>query len=204
MGLPWCSRDTDTSGIDMKALVIGCAACAFWLGPAMPASAQAMGPAADPVAILVGRLDVERYKATIKGLTQFGDRLEGTDRNRAAIDWIEAQLKSCGCAPERHQYVKMPPAPPQQTAAVKPAPMIASGEVRTAGIAHTNITGLHRGQLLSPSCPPAFGLDGLLTLTRPRSQPTGDTRSRLLSPTTRCSSSTQETQGAPTPPSTGP
>jgi hypothetical protein len=51
-------------------------------------------PPADPIAILVGRLDLERYKATIKGLTRFGDRRQGTDRNRAAIDWIEAQLKS--------------------------------------------------------------------------------------------------------------
>ena len=44
----------------------------------------------DPVKTLVERLDLERYKATIKGLTQFGDRRQGTDRNRAAIDWIEA------------------------------------------------------------------------------------------------------------------
>ncbi len=43
-------------------------------------------PAADPVRVLVGRLDLEAYKATIKGLTKFGDRREGTDRNRAAID----------------------------------------------------------------------------------------------------------------------
>ncbi|HXV15704.1 MAG TPA: M20/M25/M40 family metallo-hydrolase, partial [Gemmatimonadaceae bacterium] len=47
--------------------------------------------------MLVGQLDLERYKATIKGLTQFGDRRQGTARNRAAIDWIEAQLKSYGC-----------------------------------------------------------------------------------------------------------
>ena len=40
------------------------------------------------VKVLVGRLDLERYKATIKGLTQFGDRLQGTDRNKAAVDWI--------------------------------------------------------------------------------------------------------------------
>jgi hypothetical protein len=46
---------------------------------------------------LVGQLDLERYKATIKGLTQFGDRRQGTARNRAAIDWIETQLKSYGC-----------------------------------------------------------------------------------------------------------
>ena len=54
---------------------------------------------------MVGRLDLERYKATIKGLTQFGDRREGTDRNRAAIDWIEAKLKSYGCTnTERIHY----------------------------------------------------------------------------------------------------
>jgi hypothetical protein len=47
---------------------------------------------------MVARLDFEKYKATIKGLTQFGDRRQGTARNRAAVDWIEAQLKSYGCA----------------------------------------------------------------------------------------------------------
>src|SRR3954452_3605973 len=52
----------------------------------------------DPnIKTLVDRLDLEKYKATIKGVTQFGDRRQGTDRNRAAIDWIEAQLKSYGC-----------------------------------------------------------------------------------------------------------
>lgn len=51
----------------------------------------------DPVAVLVGQLDLERYKATIKGLTQFGDRRQGTERNRRALDWIEAQLKAYGC-----------------------------------------------------------------------------------------------------------
>jgi hypothetical protein len=55
----------------------------------------------DPIKTLVGRLDLEKYKATIKGLTQFGDRRQGTDRNRAAVDWIEAQLKSYGCPTER-------------------------------------------------------------------------------------------------------
>jgi hypothetical protein len=46
---------------------------------------------------MAARLDLEKYKATIKGLTQFGDRRQGTARNRAAVDWIEAQLKSFGC-----------------------------------------------------------------------------------------------------------
>src|SRR5229473_5918963 len=61
--------------------------------------------AQDPVKVLVDRLDLEQYKATIKGLTQFGDRREGTERNRNAIDWIEAQLKSYGCTnTERLKY----------------------------------------------------------------------------------------------------
>ncbi|MGQ0642854.1 MAG: M28 family peptidase [Gemmatimonadaceae bacterium] len=54
---------------------------------------------------IVARLDLERYKATITGLTMFGDRRQGTDRNRAAIDWIEQQLKSYGCSnTERIKY----------------------------------------------------------------------------------------------------
>jgi hypothetical protein len=79
------------------------------------AGAQQQAPAAtpeaapDPVKMLVDRLDLERYKATIKGLTQFGDRRQGTDRNRAAVDWIEAQLKSYGCAnTERIKYEYQP------------------------------------------------------------------------------------------------
>jgi hypothetical protein len=65
--------------------------------------------APDPVKTLVERLDLERYKATVKGLTEFGDRRQGTDRNRAAVDWIEAQLKSYGCPTERIKYVYDPP-----------------------------------------------------------------------------------------------
>jgi len=65
----------------------------------------------DPVKTLVGRLDLERYKATIKGLTKFGDRRQGTDRNRAATDWIEAQLQNYGCTnTERIHYEYKPPA----------------------------------------------------------------------------------------------
>src|SRR5437660_11251004 len=81
---------------------------------AMPAVAPAQadsttGP--DPIATLVARLDLEKYKATIKGLTQFGDRRQDTDRNRAAVDWIEAQLKSYGCPTDRiHYEYKAPPA----------------------------------------------------------------------------------------------
>src|SRR6516165_10517149 len=66
----------------------------------------------DPIKIMVDRLDLEKYKATIKGLTQFGDRRQGTERNRKAIDWIEAQLKSYGCTnTERIRYEYNPPPP---------------------------------------------------------------------------------------------
>jgi len=68
-------------------------------GVAAPAAQQD-----DPIKALVDRLDLERYKATIKELTAFGDRREGTDRNRAAIDWIDARLRSYGCATARLQY----------------------------------------------------------------------------------------------------
>ena len=78
------------------------------------ASAQAVAPAEDPVKVLVGRLELEKYKATIKALTQFGDRLQGTDRNKAAIDWIEAQLMSYGCAPQRLRYTYMPAPRPRR------------------------------------------------------------------------------------------
>src|SRR5207247_3514374 len=74
-----------------------------------PMGLPAQSEGDDPVKTLVGRLELEKYKATIKGLTQFGDRRQGTDRNRAAVDWIEAQLKSYGCPTERINYVYDPP-----------------------------------------------------------------------------------------------
>ena len=121
------------------------------LGPHSRALAQTRANAPDdPVKPLVARLDLERYKATIKGLTEFGDRLQGTDRNKAAIDWIEAQLESYGCSPERLHYETQPPRPPTTTRtpapattsanAPKPGP-IASGEVRS-GVGGSRIRGI--------------------------------------------------------------
>jgi hypothetical protein len=105
---------------------------------ALPLRAQAPAPPVDPVQVLVSRLDLESYKATLRALTRFGDRRQGTGRNRAALDWIEAQLTSYGCAAERFNYDYQPPAPRADSAApVAPAPpapprlpVIASGEVR--------------------------------------------------------------------------
>ena len=66
----------------------------------------------DPIAVLVGRLDLDRYKTVIHGLTQFGDRRQGTRRNREAVDWIEAQLEAAGCPAERLHYTYDPPPRP--------------------------------------------------------------------------------------------
>jgi hypothetical protein len=118
----------------------------FAAGAGEAQQAGATAPAAnDPVQTLVGRLDLEKYKATVKGLTQFGDRRQGTKRNRDAVDWIEAQLKSYGCPTERIHYEFNPP-PPQEPASAQeptPSPVIASGEVRT-GVGGSRYRGVTR------------------------------------------------------------
>ena len=78
-------------------------------------SASALAQTNDEeIAEMVSRLDLESYKATIKGLTQFGDRRQGTERNRMAVDWIASQLEAMGCSPERIDYVFDPePRPPR-------------------------------------------------------------------------------------------
>jgi len=68
----------------------------------------------DPIRELVSRLELDSYKDTIRGLTQFGDRRQGTTRNRRAVDWIEEQLEIAGCPTERIEYVFDPePRPPR-------------------------------------------------------------------------------------------
>ena len=98
---------------------------------------QVTAPKPDPaVQTLISRLDLEKYKATIRGLTQFGDRRQGTERNRKAVDWIEAQLKSYGCPTERMTY-EYNPAPAKKGGGgggggqAKQDPIIKSGEVRS-------------------------------------------------------------------------
>jgi len=69
-------------------------------------SAQTANEPSDPVRAVVGRLELERYKAHIKGLTQFGDRMQGTQRNRDAIDWLDKQLQSFGYTNvQRHRFM---------------------------------------------------------------------------------------------------
>src|SRR4026208_1221942 len=76
------------------------AGCGFAVMMSVAAQAQrgaAADTAYDPVRTLVERLDLEKYKNTIKALAQFRHPRQGTKRNRDAVDWIEAQLKSYGC-----------------------------------------------------------------------------------------------------------
>jgi hypothetical protein len=56
------------------------------------------------VLAVVDRLDFESYREIIRGLTQFGDREQGTPRNAAAVDWIEEQLRSWGYETGRIHY----------------------------------------------------------------------------------------------------
>ncbi len=107
--------------------------------PAAPAPAVP-----DPIATLVGRLDLDRYKATILGLTKFGDRRQGTARNRAAIDWIEVQLKSYGCTNTERLHYDYAGPPPRDTTRRAPPPTAitgrASGGGRIRGLrAHTGV-----------------------------------------------------------------
>jgi Peptidase family M28 len=102
------------------------------------APAAAAAKADDPVHTLVSRLDLELYKATVKGLTQFGDRRQGTERNRKAVDWIEAQLKSYGCPTDRLKYEYNAPPPKEgggggggRGPQTPLNPVIASGELRS-------------------------------------------------------------------------
>ena len=76
---------------------------------ASQASAQEPEETADPVAELVARLTLDNYKATLKGLTQFGDRRQGTQRNRDAVDWIESTLQDFGCTATERVFYTFPP-----------------------------------------------------------------------------------------------
>ena len=101
-------------------------------------------PSDDPTRALVGRLDLERYKATLKGLGQFGDRQQGTERNRAAVDWIETQLRNYGCPTERIKYTYNSPGLPRDqepAAGHVPGTVIPSGEM-VMGLGGARIRGI--------------------------------------------------------------
>ncbi len=94
-------------------IVMVCGFLSISISPASTSFAQQVET--DPVRVLVDRLDLESYKSTLKGLTQFGDRRQGTTRNRDSLDWIEQQLIAAGCNNvERLTYIYDPePRPPR-------------------------------------------------------------------------------------------
>ena len=98
--------------MNIKAVLQGILLLSCLLGNSVMLRAQ------DNVAIkeLVSRLDLESYKSVIKGLTQFGDRRQGTSRNQKAVDWIEQQLQAVGCSnTKRLTYTYDPePRPPRR------------------------------------------------------------------------------------------
>ena len=57
---------------------------------------------------IVARLDFDSYKELVRGLTEFGDREQGTPRNAAAVDWIEEQLRGWGYETARIHYEYRP------------------------------------------------------------------------------------------------
>lgn len=100
----WGARRTAVSAL----MVLVC-------GVAFEKNIEGQPTAADETTIraLVDRLDLEQYKETIRGLVQFGDRRQGTTRNREAVDWIERRLQAVGCtSTERLEYTFDPPPRP--------------------------------------------------------------------------------------------
>jgi peptidase M28-like protein len=78
-------------------IFLGIILCAVGLSAQTPSGA---------ISTVAARLDLDRFKAHIQGLSQFGDRLQGTQRNRDAIAWLEQQLRSFGYTNVvRHRYM---------------------------------------------------------------------------------------------------
>ena len=145
------------------------------------------------MASLVGQLDLERYKATIKGLTQFGDRRQGTERNRKALDWIEAQLKTYGCTnTERLQYQFTEPRRSAARPAAPPAPRSAAWSAPGQGGSTLFGNARRTGVNTDPMAQPDERLRALNAEPTPQARPCARTstarRSAPPSPT-RCTSS---------------
>ncbi len=166
-----CHRSLLAAACSAGALLLPMTASAQQASPQVPRQVLAERPvpidSTDPVALMVARLDLEKYKSTILGLTKFGDRRAGTDRNRAAIDWIEAELKSYGCTNterityEHLQFARPPAAAPagapdrpnpavagSAAAARRTGPPVASGGGRARGI--RTRTGVNNDSMAQP------------------------------------------------------
>ena len=69
--------------------------------------AQIASPDPD-VQRLIGRLNIEEFKANIAGLSQWENRVVNSEGNRAAIDWIAEKLESFGYEITRHKFTPPP------------------------------------------------------------------------------------------------
>jgi len=108
--------------------ILAISVCAVLLPSQAPSPTQTTA-ADDPIKTLVGRLELEQYKATIKGLTQFGDRRQGTQRNRDAVNWIQKQLESYGYTnAERITYD--PPVPTRECGPSVPPSVVRASDGR--------------------------------------------------------------------------
>lgn len=142
-------------------------------------SAMAQEPGQEETAdvrTLVSRLNLEQYKATLQGLTQFGDRRQGTKRNRDAIDWIEGQLIAVGCTTtERIDYVFDPP--PREGGRRRSDELNPTRGTPTGGIIGRNGSG--------PGGSSIFGYRGPTGVnTDPMAQPDGALRELNMEPAT--------------------
>ena len=100
--------------------------------PAAPAAAQDNFTPGDPVKAMVDQLTLDKYKTTLKGLTQFGDRRQGTQRNRDSVDWIQKQLESYGYTnAARIEYD--PPVPTRECGPSVPASVVVAPAPRAGG-----------------------------------------------------------------------
>jgi Peptidase family M28 len=128
----------------------------------------------DPIKVLASRLELEAYKATVKGLTQFGDRRQGTDRNANAVTWIESKLKSYGCSNVERIVYDYQPAPVTPRAGGDSAARAAAAAARAAAAASGQAQG--GGRIRGIRARTGVNTDSLaqkdLTLRALNSQPT--------------------------------
>ena len=125
------------------ALALGTCAALYAQGGGQNAPAA---PVDDPIKTMVDQLTLDQYKTTLKGLTQFGDRRQGTQRNRDAVDWIQKQLESYGYTnAARIEYD--PPVPTRECGPSVPASVVVAPPPRAggAGAAGAGAAGAGRG-----------------------------------------------------------
>ena len=133
-------------------MALACAGCAAQAqrrhGPVPPAAA------ADPISSLVGQLDLEKYKATIKSLTRFGDRRQGTEATvRRSTDRSATEIYGCANT-KRLQYStrkRRRRSRPSARPAFRAARRRSTGPGRQHPVRHRIATGVNNDRWPSPT-----------------------------------------------------